>query len=90
MTRRLDDAAHAHGRDPGEIRRIVNVGGAITDGASEGLLHGPVDQWAEELSDLAVGYGFDTFVFAGEVDQLHRFAQEVVPATRLAVTRERG
>ena len=52
---RLDDAAAAAGRDPAEIRRVVNVNGQITDGASQGLLRGPIDQWVDELTDLAVG-----------------------------------
>ena len=44
----LDEAATAAGRDPAEIRRVVNVNGEITDGASQGLLRGPVDQWVDE------------------------------------------
>ena len=88
---RLDDAAAAAGRDPAEIRRVVNVNGQITDGARLGLLRGPVDQWVDELTDLAVGYGFDTFMFWGDgEDQLPRFAEEVVPAVRAEVAAERG
>ena len=87
---RLDDAAAAAGRDPAEIRRVVNVNGQITDGARLGLLRGPVDQWVDELTDLAVGYGFDTFMFWGDgEDQLPRFAEEVVPAVRAQVAAER-
>ena len=62
MTDRLDEAAVEAGRDPGEIRRILNLSGAITDGGSEGVLRGPVTQWVDELTDLAVGQGFDTFI----------------------------
>jgi alkanesulfonate monooxygenase SsuD/methylene tetrahydromethanopterin reductase-like flavin-dependent oxidoreductase (luciferase family) len=88
---RLDDAAAAAGRDPAEIRRVVNVNGQITDGARLGLLRGPVDQWVDELTDLAVGYGVDTFMFWGDgEDQLPRFAEEVVPAVRAEVAAERG
>ena len=88
---RLDDAAAAAGRDPAEIRRVVNVNGEITDGASQGLLRGPINQWVDELTDLAVGYGFDTFLFWGEgEDQLPRFAEEVAPAVRAQVTSERA
>ena len=65
---------------------MVNVNGEITDGARQGLLRGPVDQWVDELTDLAVGYGFDTFMFWGEgEDQLPRFAEEVAPAVRAQV-----
>jgi hypothetical protein len=88
---RLDDAAAAAGRDPAEIRRVVNVNGQITDGTRHGLLRGPVDQWVDELTDMAVGYGFDTFIFWGEgEDQLPRFAEEVAPAVRAQVAAERG
>jgi alkanesulfonate monooxygenase SsuD/methylene tetrahydromethanopterin reductase-like flavin-dependent oxidoreductase (luciferase family) len=88
---RLDHAAVQAGRDPAEIRRVVNVNGQITDGASLGLLRGPVDQWVDELTDLAVEYGFDTFVFWGEgEDQLPRFAEEVAPAVRSQVAAERA
>ena len=90
MTKRLDDAAAEAGRDPASIRRILNVNGLITNGKSDGMLQGPVNQWADELTDLAITYGFDTFIFWGEGDgQLQRFAEEVVPAVREQVTSER-
>ena len=91
MTQRLDDEAAAAGRDPGEIRRIINIGGEITDGASEGPFHGPASQWIDEVSDLAVRHGFDTFVLWAEAPgQLARFAEEIVPAVRERVGAERG
>ena len=90
MTQRLDDAAAEAGRDPTSIRRILNVSGVITDGASNGILQGPVHQWVEELTNLASIYHFDTFIFWGEGDgQLQRFAEEVVPAVRAQVAAER-
>lgn len=83
MTRRLEDRLAAAGRGAGELRRILNVSGEITDRRSEGPLRGPVEQWADEIGELAVGYGFDTFVFWGQGDgQLERFAEEVVPRVR--------
>jgi alkanesulfonate monooxygenase SsuD/methylene tetrahydromethanopterin reductase-like flavin-dependent oxidoreductase (luciferase family) len=89
MTARLDEAAADAGRDPGAIRRVLNVGGAITDGASEGMFRGPVEQWADELA-LLVTHGFDTFVLSAEGPaQLARFAEEVVPATRELVAAAR-
>jgi len=87
---RIDEAANAAGRDPAQIRRVLNVNGQISDGRREGLLRGPTDQWVDELTDLAVGYGFDTFLFWGEGDdQLPRFAEEVAPAVRAQVAAER-
>jgi alkanesulfonate monooxygenase SsuD/methylene tetrahydromethanopterin reductase-like flavin-dependent oxidoreductase (luciferase family) len=88
---RLDEAASAAGRNPWDVRRVLNVNGQITDGPKLGLLRGPVDQWVDELTDLAVGYGFDTFIFWGEGDdQLSRFAEEVVPAVRSQIALERA
>ena len=90
MTARLDDAANEAGRDPAGIRRILNVQGAITEGESRGILQGPVDQWVDDLTNLAVTYGFDTFVLWAEgEDQLPRFAEEVIPAVRRQVAAER-
>jgi alkanesulfonate monooxygenase SsuD/methylene tetrahydromethanopterin reductase-like flavin-dependent oxidoreductase (luciferase family) len=90
MAVRIDEAATAAGRDPGALRRILNIGGVITDGRSEGPLRGPADQWVDELTDLVLGAGFDTFVLWAEgADQLPRFAAEVVPAVRAAVAAER-
>jgi alkanesulfonate monooxygenase SsuD/methylene tetrahydromethanopterin reductase-like flavin-dependent oxidoreductase (luciferase family) len=80
---RVDAGAVEAGRDPASIRRIYNVNGTITDGTSEGFLAGPVDQWADELAGLVTDHRADTLVFWGEgPDQLRRFGEEVVPATR--------
>ena len=88
---RLDEAAVEAGRDPADIRRVLNINGEITDGDRGGLLHGPVGQWVDDLTDLAVGHGFDTFIFGSEQPgQLARFAEEVVPAVRAQVAAERG
>lgn len=91
LAARLDDSAVDAGRDPASIRRILNVGGTITDGSSEGPLRGPVDQWVDELTALVVQHGFDTFVlWADSPDQLTRFAERVVPAVRAQVAAERA
>jgi len=91
MTKRLDDAIVKADRRPQDVRRILNVNGVITDGPSEGPLRGPVDQWADELTDFAVTHGFDTFVFwADGAEQLPRFANEVVPRVREQVAARRA
>ena len=87
---RLDEAAVEAGRDPADLRRVLNVNGQITGGDRGGLLQGPVGQWVDELTDLAVGHGFDTFMFGAEPPgQLARFAEKVVPAVRAQVVAER-
>jgi alkanesulfonate monooxygenase SsuD/methylene tetrahydromethanopterin reductase-like flavin-dependent oxidoreductase (luciferase family) len=90
MSGRLEEGAVEAGRGPRELRRILNVGGVITDGASQGVLRGPVEQWTEELTGLVTEDGFDTFVLGTEQPgQLERFAEEVVPAVREQVAQER-
>lgn len=91
MTHRLDEAAARANRNPGELRRILNIRGTITAGESTGMFDGPPEQWAANLTDLATSYGFDTFVlWTDQPDGLHRFAQEVVPLTRSQIERERA
>ena len=52
-------------------------------------MQGPVQQWTDELTELVVAYGFDTFLLWAEGDeQLERFAQEVVPAARQQLAAE--
>ena len=85
MHRRIDDAAGAAGRDPADIRRVYNVGGTINDTPTRDLLKGSPEQWVETLASFARELGFDTFIFWPEeepLDQLERFAEEVVPALR--------
>jgi alkanesulfonate monooxygenase SsuD/methylene tetrahydromethanopterin reductase-like flavin-dependent oxidoreductase (luciferase family) len=89
MSRQLDDAAVNAGRDPGSIRRILNVNGVIAESGSHGTFQGPVSQWVDELTDLAITYRFDTFIFWAEgEDQLPKFAEEVIPAVRAQIAAE--
>jgi hypothetical protein len=49
------------------------------------VLQGPPEHWIEVLGELADTYGIDTFVmWPGDdpLDQVGRFAREVVPALR--------
>jgi len=90
-TAQLDNAAAEAGRDPAEIRRLLNVNGEITDGTSSGFLRGPVDQWVDQVTDLVVTHGFDTFIlWADGEGQLAKFAEEVAPAVREQVAEERA
>ena len=85
----IDGAAEEAGRSPSEIRRLLNLGGAITD-RSSGPLQGPADQWVEELTLLALEDGVSGFIVMGDdPDQIRAFAQDVAPAVREAVAAER-
>ncbi len=82
---RIDEAAADAGRDPAQILRVCNLGGRITDGESGGFLDGPVDQWVDQLTELAVDYGMNGFISGSEEDperHLRRFATEIVPRVR--------
>ncbi|SDT49334.1 LLM class flavin-dependent oxidoreductase [Jiangella sp. DSM 45060] len=85
LNERVDAAAVAAGRDPSAVRRVFNVGGAITDGVTEGYLAGPVSQWIDELNVLATEHRADVLVFGGPPGQLRTFAEEVMPAVRASL-----
>jgi alkanesulfonate monooxygenase SsuD/methylene tetrahydromethanopterin reductase-like flavin-dependent oxidoreductase (luciferase family) len=87
----IDEAATAVGRDPASIRRMLNIGGRITDGESDGRLVGPPEQWVDELGAMVLEHGFDTFIFWPEdepVDQIRRFST-LVDEVRSLVANER-
>ena len=70
--RTIDEAAAAAGRDPGEIRRLVNIPAELAS--------------VERLLPLAVEDGVATFILASDdPDAIRRFAEEVAPALRDAV-----
>ena len=86
----IDEAARAAGRDPAAILRVANVNGAILDGPVKGWLQGPPAHWVDELVMLARDLRFDAFVMWADSDdplgQTRRFATEIVPAVREALT----
>ena len=88
----IDASATDSGRDPAHIRRLLNVGGRITDGESEGLLKGPADQWIDQLASLTLEHGFDTYIFWPEsdpLDQVRRFVA-LTERVRSVVAAERA
>lgn len=91
MSARLDDAAHAAGRDPAAIRRLFNISGTFADTADGTFLHGPPAVWAEQLADLTLQFGTSTFVLGSDDrSELERFGAEVAPRVRELVAAERG
>lgn len=86
----IDEAALGAGRDPREIRRLTNIMGRFTS-ANGGFLVGPSAQWVDELLPYAVDDGVSTFILASDDPiSMQRFAEEVAPALREAVRRERA
>jgi FAD/FMN-containing dehydrogenase len=85
----IDDAAHSVGRDPREIRRILNVAGRFVPSRGDFLV-GPSTQWVEELLPLVIANGAATFILMGDdAATMEQFAAEVAPALREAVATER-
>jgi len=79
---RIDGAAIAAGREPAEIRRLLNV---------DGIDDHPPREWADILTGLVLEHGFSTFVFPGDdPDRYAVVGSEIAPAVREAVAAERG
>jgi alkanesulfonate monooxygenase SsuD/methylene tetrahydromethanopterin reductase-like flavin-dependent oxidoreductase (luciferase family) len=89
----IDAAAEKAGRDPGSIRRILNVQGLIGDGPAPSRaelrvgylagdpLAGPPGWWVETIAGFAAD-GFDTVIFwpvDPSPEQLQRLIGDVVP-----------
>jgi hypothetical protein len=85
----IDEAAADAGRDPHEIRRLLNIQGAFA-ASRQGFLQGPPEQWVEELLPFVLERGFSTFILmTDEPTTIEVWGGEVVPAMREAVGRER-
>jgi alkanesulfonate monooxygenase SsuD/methylene tetrahydromethanopterin reductase-like flavin-dependent oxidoreductase (luciferase family) len=95
---RIDAAAHAVGRKPTDIRRVIQPVGAVTNNVQtrERPRTGPGVQpirttpevWARIIAEFVYEGRFDTVNFVPEhesVEQLTRFATEVIPAARAAI-----
>jgi alkanesulfonate monooxygenase SsuD/methylene tetrahydromethanopterin reductase-like flavin-dependent oxidoreductase (luciferase family) len=82
-------------RDPGDVLRIAQLVGTITDTpgdaeAREGSapVRGTAGQWAALIARLATEQPFRCFIFwpeQGTVDQVERFARDVVPAVKALI-----
>jgi alkanesulfonate monooxygenase SsuD/methylene tetrahydromethanopterin reductase-like flavin-dependent oxidoreductase (luciferase family) len=73
----IDEAATSAGRDPAEIRRLLNVPGA--------------EARPEELARMAIEDGVASFiVMADDSSAIDNFAAEVAPAVRAQVEAERA
>ena len=84
----IDEAAREAGRDPREIRRLVNIAGRFAPERG-GFLEGPSVQWVEELLPLVVEHGVGTFILMSDDERtIEQFAREVAPALREAAERE--
>jgi alkanesulfonate monooxygenase SsuD/methylene tetrahydromethanopterin reductase-like flavin-dependent oxidoreductase (luciferase family) len=86
----IDESAAAAGREPSAIRRFAAVTGTFVSRGTD-YLHGPPDQWVEQLLPSVLEDGVSGFLLAtDDRPTLERFAAEVIPALRSAVETERG
>ncbi|MFI9638778.1 LLM class flavin-dependent oxidoreductase [Micromonospora sp. NPDC051925] len=86
----VDEGAAAAGRDPGEVRRLLNISGRFTRNGA-GFLDGPPQQWVRELAGLVLEHGTSGFILgADDPTSIQLFAQEVAPAVRELVAAERA
>jgi alkanesulfonate monooxygenase SsuD/methylene tetrahydromethanopterin reductase-like flavin-dependent oxidoreductase (luciferase family) len=85
----IDEAATAGGRQPGDVRRLLNIiGTAGPDG--EEVLPGKLEQWPEILAGLALRDGISAFLLGSDDPSvIQRFGQVVAPAVRELVEAER-
>lgn len=87
----IDRAAQDAGRDPRAIHRLLNINGKFLSDRSDAILQGPPQQWAEQIADLALGFGMSTFILGSDHEhELSVFAGEVAPAARELVRAERS
>lgn len=87
----IDRAAVSAGRRPGDVRRLLNIAGGFTPGAGDGMFAGPPARWVDQLAGLALGHGVSTFILMSDDPAiLAVFGQEVAPAVRDLVERERA
>ena len=77
----IDEAAESVGRDPREIRRLLNIGRLADDPR----------EFAERMLRIAVDDGIGTFILAADDSRwLHSFGEEVAPLVRELVAAERS
>jgi len=85
----IDEAAVAAGRQPGDVRRLLNIDGTF-DEAGDGFVVGPPDAWVERLLPLALKQGVSTFILAADDERtIETWAGEVAPRLRQAVAAAR-
>jgi FAD/FMN-containing dehydrogenase len=88
--RLIDEAAIAAGRDPREIRRLLNISSLSVTPTDQGFLQGPVDQLVDQLIELVLERGFTGFFITGDDPAtIEITGKEIAPAVREAVARAR-
>jgi alkanesulfonate monooxygenase SsuD/methylene tetrahydromethanopterin reductase-like flavin-dependent oxidoreductase (luciferase family) len=100
---RIDSTAQAAGRKPTDVRRVLQPVGTVTDrvhtterprgGPGNQPIRTTPDGWARIITEFVHQERFDTINFVPEtenVEQISRFATEVIPAARAATGHSTG
>jgi len=91
LNSRIDDAAVNAGRNPSEVRRLMNFMNVSFSPNGPGSLTGPPEEWADRLTTLVLEHGVTAFLIGGDdLGVTKKFAAEVAPAVREAVASERA
>lgn len=89
MNQHIDEGAIAAGRQPADVRRLLNISGQFAR-TGQSFLNGPPKQWAEELAGLTLDYGITGFILASDdAATIELYASEVAPEARELVAAER-
>lgn len=89
--RTIDEAAQAAGRDPRQVRRMLNLAQIAFLPTGKDFLQGPPEQWVDDLLPLVLEHGYSTFIVGTDDPRtIQTFGAEVAPALREAVDRERA
>lgn len=82
MNAEIDAAAIAAGRQPSDIRRMLNINGRFLQ-QERGLFQGPVETWARQIVEIERDYGTSTFILASDDPQtIALFGTVVAPMAR--------
>lgn len=80
------------GRPLGDVRRVYVTVAKKLQPASEGFLMGPAEQWVDQLTQITLDFGFDTFLFGDRegdrIEHLRVIADRVIPHVRANVAAE--
>ena len=95
---RIDGGAGEAGRDPAEVRRVIQLVGSVTDRAQtlKRPLQGPGSQpirttpemWATIIAEFAAQERFDTVNFVPQMEtaeQIAAFGDSVIPVAKQTV-----
>jgi alkanesulfonate monooxygenase SsuD/methylene tetrahydromethanopterin reductase-like flavin-dependent oxidoreductase (luciferase family) len=85
MNAEIDAAAIAAGRQPSDIRRMLNINGRFQQ-TERGLFQGSPESWARQIVEVERDYGISTFILASDDPQsITLFGTMVAPMAREAL-----